>query len=141
MADADQSNRWNWYEASGVSSLSEGMLVDPDGIFGGLPWTLFTDLGVTFQSLAFTIEGDDSLSLEDYKTTRVSVKPNPVNDFVSIEIDSSNQLNNLKLYNVVGQLVHEGTKLQFDISDLNSGIYLLKLNTKYGQVTKRIVKK
>jgi len=117
------------------------MLVDPDGIFGGLPWTLFTDLGVTFGALAFTIDGDDSLSIDEYEISKVKVSPNPANDYVNIELHPSNRIDTVELYNAIGQLVYKGAKkAQLDISKLNSGVYVMKIYTETSEITKRIIK-
>jgi len=140
LSDADAANRWNWYEAFGVSNLSEGMIIDPDGIFGGLPWTAFSGLGTGFESLAFTIEGDDILSIDEINLSKVTIVPNPVKNRINIQLHPSNGLVKVELFNIIGQTVYKGQKTHFDISELNSGIYILKLTTDKGELTKRIIK-
>ena len=52
---ADDPTRWNWYQ--GVGQDNQAMLFD-EGNFGGLPWTTLGGLGLTFQDLAFSLEGE-----------------------------------------------------------------------------------
>jgi hypothetical protein len=50
--------RWNWYQGEGQEL---GAMLFDEGNFGGLPWTLLTDLGVTFGDLAFRLEGETNV--------------------------------------------------------------------------------
>ncbi|WP_452598221.1 T9SS type A sorting domain-containing protein [Pontimicrobium sp. MEBiC01747] len=64
------------------------------------------------------------------------IYPNPVKD--ELKITNSGQISNIDIYNITGQKVLSNNKLInniLDVSSLNSGIYLLKLEDKKGQVT------
>jgi hypothetical protein len=52
--DVTANGRWNW--SQGVGQENEAHLYD-EGNFGGLDWTPFSGLGLSFTDLAFRIEG------------------------------------------------------------------------------------
>ena len=68
--------------------------------------------------------------------TVVNVYPNPVQDFVNIEMIGENALNNVAIYDIQGRLVKDFTSqiqdvvgsMQIDISEFAKGIYILKVN-------------
>ncbi len=69
----------------------------------------------------------------------INVYPNPVNKILYIETDANNF--NAELYNVCGKLVlHERNHKNISVTDLPSGVYLLKLTTEKGVYSRRIVK-
>lgn len=141
MADNDGAVRWNWFDAGVPDILSETMLVDPDGVFGGFDWTALSALGVTFGSSAFTIEGQENLSVNDFSLAQVNLTPNPTRDTITINLHPSNNLERVKLYDVTGKLVYTGTQeTTINLSNFKSGIYLLNIKSERGQITKRIVK-
>ena len=64
----------------------------------------------------------------------VSVFPNPVNDFLNIQIGAGADLVTLNLYDLYGKLITtrivnspDGQQAQFDVSGLSKGYYLLKV--------------
>ncbi|XMO87947.1 carbohydrate-binding protein [Algibacter sp. AS12] len=70
---------------------------------------------------------------------RIKIYPNPVKDMVHINIDNSMKLEQVKLYNLQGQLLKQEKSKDFKVSGLNSGIYLLEIQTDKGKSTKKIV--
>lgn len=67
-------------------------------------------------------------SINDYTLNKVSVHPNPVlgNE---LTIDSQQKINSLKIYNILGkQMKSSFTGKKIDISNLNSGIYIIRVN-------------
>ncbi len=81
------------------------------------------------------------LSSEEFKTIKASIGPNPARDFLKISLDNSNSLKSLNIYSVSGRLVYNsGSKLEINISNLSRGLYILKLETVQGNVSRKIVK-
>lgn len=83
------------------------------------------------------------VGLEEEKRLEFSVYPNPISSFLQIEF--SQQLNgHLYIYNYQGQLLldqkFESSKERLDLENLNSGTYLLKIQSKEGVGVKRFVK-
>ncbi|MCJ8292500.1 MAG: DUF2341 domain-containing protein [Crocinitomicaceae bacterium] len=78
-------------------------------------------------------------------TSRISVYPNPTNDFVFIENSKSELNSSLGIYNELGQsmlqrvdiLQLSPNKLQLDLSKLSNGIYLITTGCSITRVVKR----
>ncbi|WP_296381487.1 family 16 glycosylhydrolase [Winogradskyella sp.] len=69
---------------------------------------------------------NNNLSIDDEFASKFGVYPNPTSDIINII--SEENIDNLELYNSIGQLVlhkKKNTK-QLNIEDLNSGVYILK---------------
>lgn len=68
--------------------------------------------------------------VNDFILNKVSLYPNPVlgNE---LTIDSLQEINSLKVYNILGkQMKTSFTGKNVDVSNLNSGIYIIKVNNK-----------
>lgn len=73
------------------------------------------------------------------------VYPNPVNDIVNISLVSNTleiEINKVTISDVNGRIVKEfnSSLNQLNVSDLNSGVYFLNIETQNGKATKKIVK-
>lgn len=129
--------RWNWY----MSNTGGNAVLFDEGNFGGFSWMDFVSLGLTFDSVAFTIVGTEALSVEEYSVNKVSISPNPTQDFININFQQPISEFSTELYDVTGKLVLKSNNVQrLDISNLVSGIYVLKISTYKGTVSKRIIK-
>ena len=70
------------------------------------------------------------------------IYPNPVDDILKIK--SSDEIKKVKVYNLSGQLIMsegQGFETQIDMSNFDSGMYLLRIETEDNIYSKRIVKK
>lgn len=80
---------------------------------------------------------------QDATLTKLVLYPNPVVDILSIE--SKSKVEEIQIYNVSGQLVfhsqQSGNKVQINISNLPSGIYMGKFKTEKGWIKNKIIKK
>ena len=72
-----------------------------------------------------------------------NIYPNPANDRLFIETES--EINNVVIYDIYGR--HQVTetpshqdKASVDLSRLNAGIYIVKINTEKGNIVKQIIK-
>ena len=87
-----------------------------------------------------TVNVVETLGLDSTVLNKVSVYPNPTASKWTIE--SSRIIKTLTLFNLLGQKVLEQTanelKVNIDASDLNTGIYMLKVNN---TTMKRVIKK
>jgi Secretion system C-terminal sorting domain len=115
-----------------------------------LGWGTNTDIGIPNSApdvalaFPFIVNGTSALSLDDYAYTDVvTIAPNPVRD--SLNLSSANDVTSIEVYNMLGQqiLVKQINKTQdqIDISQLNSGTYLVKVVSDNQQKTIKIVKK
>ncbi|MCH2023389.1 MAG: T9SS type A sorting domain-containing protein [Saprospiraceae bacterium] len=70
----------------------------------------------------------------------ISVFPNPANTFMNI--NSNDEIQQIMLYNPAGQLLYSlgnnAYGAQLNIRDLNSGIYILQVQTLHGFTTKKV---
>ena len=77
-------------------------------------------------------------------SSSLNVYPNPVNDKLYIETEV--KIENVAIYTITGVMVGQQTTdngqqtLTIDLSELNSGIYFIKISTDNGEIVKRIVK-
>ena len=89
--------------------------------------------------LASDVEDDDAI--EEINTTFI-IYPNPVNDRLYIETQTLTQT--VEVYDIFGSLQQQsavsGQQSAIDVSDLNSGIYFVKVMTENGEIVKKFVK-
>lgn len=80
--------------------------------------------------------GTEEISLN----SKIKVYPNPTSDFINIE--SSLEIKNVAVYNMMGQLVLNTVSNKVDISNLSNGTFILEVTSNDGQKTRsKIVKK
>ena len=148
--------------ASGTASLS-GIIGADDVSLGGIPVFTFTTAnvgpGITITTTGYTISGTDSgnysiiqptlsaditgvLSVEDILLKNsIYIYPNPVNSELHIKTDNI-KVEEVILYNILGEPIKK-IKLEnntIDTSIISTGIYLLKIKTDKGIITKKIIK-
>lgn len=81
------------------------------------------------------------LSIDNFDVTNnVSLYPNPVKDYLKIELTNQLEIQNIQIYTVIGKLVNETQSLEVDFTKLSKGIYLLKIITDKGIATKKVIK-
>ncbi|MDP3641721.1 MAG: T9SS type A sorting domain-containing protein [Bacteroidota bacterium] len=123
--------------------------------------TIFTFLLITFVSLGSFAQNTSSsakknssfssgISTEQQSFSIGNVYPNPVKDFVTVEIQSKiSGAVQISIYNILGTEVkkwdsnnlHQGDqKLKVDLSFLKSGVYILRISGS-GQICSHVLKK
>ncbi|MDB4225727.1 T9SS type A sorting domain-containing protein [Algibacter sp.] len=99
----------------------------------------------TFNARRFSIsviEVNNTLSNNDFNQNNVSIYPNPVKDVLTIE--TNNTLKGVSVYNINGSRVFDIKNVSskiIDLSTLNSGMYILKIETNETTEYKRLIKK
>lgn len=81
------------------------------------------------------------LSTKDILASNFNIYPNPAKDFINIK-SSSAAISSVKIYDLLGKQVRAEDNLQnskIDVSDIASGIYLMKINSDLGSLTRKIV--
>jgi subtilisin family serine protease len=85
------------------------------------------------------------LALDNFKNTAIKIFPNPIKDTFSISVDAyAAESLSIQIYNILGQLVFENSKLvskTIDSKNLKNGIYILKIQYKNQQKTVKLIKK
>jgi len=141
--------------AAGLGVTSSALATDEPGeidlvSFSGnataTPNTLAASM--VFDNLVVRASATDTLlgldKLEANNDTFV-VYPNPVNDIVNISLAVNTveiEINKVTVSDVNGRIVKEfnSNLNQLNVSDLNSGVYFLNIETQNGKATKKIVK-
>ncbi len=74
--------------------------------------------------------------------TNISIYPNPAKDLLTIQAGSD--INAVTIYDLQGKTIHSidsnSEKVSINISDLNNGVYFLKITTEKGEEVKKIIK-
>ncbi len=83
-----------------------------------------------------------ALATSDINKTQISVYPNPVTDYLKINVVGEKILN-VKVYNFAGVLVKnlDNATDSIDLRNLSTGNYIVSIATDRGMVTKKIIKK
>ncbi len=84
---------------------------------------------------------NNTLSSQNFNQNNleVSIYPNPANDVLNIEM--ANQVKSIEIYNIQGQKVKIANQKQINVSELSSGMYMIKIqDTDNAVSTKKFVK-
>jgi len=68
----------------------------------------------------------------------ISIHPNPVLE--TLNISSNVNIRDIKIYNIIGKLVHTASTTSFSVSKLDRGVYFLNTTTIYGVKQIRFIK-
>ena len=91
------------------------------------------DATVTFTVL-------DPTDVDEIAGTKVSVYPNPASSTLNINVDNGFTSLNVKFVNIHGQIVKEvSNALEINVSDVESGIYFIKIDCDGQQYLQKIV--
>lgn len=80
------------------------------------------------------------VGIQDAKATSISLFPNPAQDWVKLQGFESKDFKQAEIYTCQGQLVKTEKRLQFSVSDLAVGVYILKIQTESGHFVERLIK-
>ena len=92
---------------------------------------------------------DRSLSVSNTNVTEqqnFTFYPNPVQDILTIEIESLTAISSINVFNTIGQLVKKISKptlskqIQVSLSDLKTGSYLVEVVSNKGKTNKKLIK-
>lgn len=117
-------------EATGTAALNTSYTFNKASIFFNFGVTGATagEKSYYWDNLAF---GEGSVGIEDQLALGVSIFPNPTNGSVAIE--AALPIDQIRVYNAVGQLVRKTTPSQFkariDLSSQETGLYLLEIHS------------
>lgn len=70
---------------------------------------------------------------ENLLEDKTNIYPNPVKDILNIQSDE--EVKTVDVYNSLGQKVMNVNKNQVDVSSLSKGVYVLRVESKYGKIT------
>lgn len=83
---------------------------------------------------------DVTVGISENEKLGVMIYPNPATDYVHVQADG--MVHSAELLNLIGQRVElkqvNGESCKFDTANLDSGIYILKVDTELGVVTQKV---
>ena len=84
----------------------------------------------------------DVLGVEEFSLENsVSIFPNPTSNIITIDTSNKINVNSLELYNIVGkQVIKTNNVSTLDLSELSSGVYMLRVITDSGTLTKKVIR-
>lgn len=101
------------------------------------------DASTGFNNLQQRITLEEVLSASDFSNdSKFYVYPNPASNFITIHSNDFEEME-IQMYNSIGQIVKQTTSnknKRIDVSDLNSGIYFIRI-LKDSPVTLQLIKK
>tara|TARA_B100001059_G_scaffold206200_1_gene216827 strand:+ start:402 stop:3791 length:3390 start_codon:yes stop_codon:yes gene_type:complete len=74
-------------------------------------------------------------------SNKVTIYPNPADDYINIKLEGSLELITIEIYNGLGQIIMTTKDLIISTRDLESGIYFFKIKTNNGISLKNIIVK
>ncbi|ESU24818.1 hypothetical protein FEDK69T_03710 [Flavobacterium enshiense DK69] len=104
---------------------------------------------MTFDNFLIKASATDTLlgteAFTSVESSKLSVYPNPANNIVTISNAENLQINAVVITDVNGRTVKTlefggVAETQINVSDLNSGIYFMSIDTNEGTATKKIIK-
>jgi len=102
----------------------------PSGQFYKVDTALFTPGYASYiAGTSSNVTLDGVLAVDNFKRNAINIYPNPASN--EINISDVTTISSYKVYNAIGGLVLKSTEFisdKIDISQLNSGVYFLKLN-------------
>lgn len=87
----------------------------------------------------------ESLGTETFAASRFTVFPNPTTSVLNISNKDNSSIQSISLTDVNGRVVKQSnfekiTAVQVNISDLETGVYMMKITSSEGTVSKKIIK-
>lgn len=138
-----------WNTGTGSTGLPAAnwagpFLVDEVDIISAVPTTNAAVSEITFDNLTVVASATDTLlGVSEVNTTNFEVFPNPARDFVTISV-GEDTLQSVQLTDINGRIVktvnfNNAADNQINVSDLSSGIYMMKISSDKGTTTKKLV--
>jgi len=146
LAGATEATYWVGFNMGNLDNGDTG--VTGGDIVAGQPYAVISDNTGGWELAdpgdldgTYTFEGSCLLlGVDEFTLNAISISPNPATDFINIELPSSNTTFSSEIYSITGQLVLKSNESRLDISNLNSGIYMLRVQTDNGVASRRIIK-
>jgi D-alanyl-D-alanine carboxypeptidase len=125
---------WGGYNSSMLYDTATGIIICV--LINQLPAQAFQ---VSVQLLSTLINNHVGLDESTIPDKLITLYPNPTNGLVRIEIPNQT-IQNIKVYDLQGQLIKETIENQFDLSNLSNGTYFIKAKTKQATYDYKLIK-
>jgi D-alanyl-D-alanine carboxypeptidase len=125
---------WGGYNSSMMYDPATGIIICV--LINQLPAQAYQ---VSIQLLSTLINNPVGLTENAIPEKLITVYPNPTNGLVHIEIPNQN-IQNIKVYDLQGQLIKETNQSPFNLSNYSNGPYFIKAQTNQGIYTYKLIK-
>ncbi len=127
-----------WYASNANAISGSNQLPNNTVLINGTTYYA-VNLNGTCRSTPFPVTVVITLNAANFNKFDFKLYPNPTNNVLNIEITS--QVKSIEIYNIQGQKVKSATQKQINVSDLASGIYMIKIqDTENAVSTKKFLK-
>ncbi|HLS70981.1 MAG TPA: PKD domain-containing protein, partial [Chitinophagaceae bacterium] len=134
--DVENADNYTWDFGDGNTSNDE----NPTHTYadnGNYTVTLTVSNECNEETVSHEIEVTDIVGINEIFKENINLYPNPANNYIIIENGGNLQFNSITLLNSIGQEVLKDNnpnldKHQIDISKLNSGTYMIRIETNNG---------
>lgn len=132
---------YSWEPAANLDNPASATPVfTPDGTLGDYIYTVTVSDGETTVTSSLTFAVTECEGVEEIGDENVAVYPNPASTTVTVDGIGSFTNINVMLVNLQGQIVREVVNsLEINVSDVESGIYFIKIDCDGQQYLKKIV--
>lgn len=136
-------NVWQWSMSANAAPIVP-VFIDPSNAagVGATNWTSIGTIAPGFLAFAWTLTDEEiTVGIDNNTIANLTVYPNPVNDMIHIQTTEGNVIK-ASLFDLTGKEVSTQYNVQtINVSHLSAGIYMLRVETSNGVVTKKIVKR
>lgn len=111
---------------------------------------MITDYAGNMYSCSATLTIEDpsnfcGLSVDEFSADQVVMYPNPAGELLQIQWSANDPLEAVQIFDITGKQVmslefSQNSALSFDISELATGIYVVKFQSSAGTAVKRLIK-
>ena len=143
-----------------IDIVGNGNALDTDGNIIYDPYATTGSAGLDIDAVGVIHAGTLHEGIEEISSKDFKIYPNPAKDNLQLIINNEQvDIQTIEIYNIAGRLVNlsslRGTKqsntsrdyfpnvhngeIQIDVSQLNEGIYFLKIKTKQASITKKLI--
>ena len=113
--------------------------------FGTVANSLYFNAGIAFGQNALYRIFNNNLINATFTTNYFKIYPNPATDNLNLNFENNVENGTLKIISLTGQTIFEkqnisGTNFKFDVSSLNSGIYMIQLSDSNKTINSKFIK-
>ena len=94
---------------------------------GGSHWITSPFSGSAMIRPVFSTALDASLAVQENKTIKVKLYPNPTEGKIEIELSNSVEISNVEVFDFAGRLLLQNQGNQINLSEFNQGIYFIRI--------------
>lgn len=92
-----------------------------------------------YEAMSIRLVRTATLSNNSFEKIKVSIYPNPIQN--ELHIETGEVVNSVEIFDLLGKQILKSINKNIDVSGLEKGIYLVKINTDNGILTQKIIKR